>query len=535
MLRQQATPQLIPVPIVGSTKFGRYPKISREQTFNMLISDEMMVDTAGYAFILQFLLSGKGRDLYSSARGKIMVAVIENEIFSVGAGLTKSLVGQMVTSSGDVFIAENNNYEIGITDGVNLYVYNYGPVTPGFQIVGPNTTTGKVFNPATTKPGYITFQNGRFILGCNDTDTWQLSDVNNGTSFPGTAQYVGELQTKPDTVQGVVRFPGRGNLLFVLGKTVTEPWNDIGAALFPYQRISSFNVDYGCLNPETIAENENIIVWLAANEQSGPAIMYSTGTDIKKISTDGIDFLLSRLTHPEISYGFLFRQDGHQIYQITFPSPDDNVSYIYDFNTEKFFDVTDEDLNYHIAKKVVFFNNKYYFISFNDGNLYELSTNYTKYIYQNEIEEIPRIRILPPLRAPQDNWFIGKSLTFTVENGRPNNIITTLFPRVPFIGTPLGTEDGTILTTEDGIQICTETNLNTNVVQTSNMAIDLSISRDGGETFGNKWRMDMNPTGIRKSKINFQRLGQMNDCTIQLQFWGYDRFVIGNGNLEVAQ
>lgn len=527
MLTAQREPKEIPVPIVGSTKFGRYPKISLEQTFNMIISDETLVDFAGYAFKLQLLPSGFGRTIYSSSRQNIMIAVVENQVFSIGKGINQSVVGQLQTSSGDVFIAENNNGEIGIVDGVKLYVYNY--LTGTFKISG----TDFVFNPTSTMPGYIAFQNGRFIIACLNTSTWQISDVNNGINWPGTSQYVGALQTKPDTVVGAIRFPGRGNLLFLFGKTVTEPWNDVGATLFPYQRINSFNVDYGCLNAATIAENEKLVVWLASNEQSGPAIMYSTGTDIKKISTDGIDFKLSQLTHPEISYGFLYRQDGHQIYQITFPM--DNLSYIYDFNTEKFFTVTDEYLNYHIAKKVVFFNNTYYFVSFNDGNLYELSTNYTKYIYQNTIKEIPRIRILPPVRAPQDKWFIGKNLTFTVENGRPNNIIYTSFPGSPFQGIPLATENDIILTTEDGIQLCQEVNTGTIVDETANMAIDLSVSRDGGETFGSKYRINMNPTGIRKSIMSFKRLGEMNDCTSQLQFWGLDRFVIGNGTMEIGQ
>jgi hypothetical protein len=295
-------------------------------------------------------------------------------------------------------------------------------------------------------------------------------------------------------------------------------------------------VDYGCLSANTIAENEDIIVWLAANEQSGPAIMYSNGSSIKKISTDGIDFKLSRLINPEDSFAFLFRQDGHLIYQITFKS--DNLSYIYDFNTGMFFTVTDEFLNYHIAKRVIFFNNKYYFVSFNDGNLYEFGTQFTKYIYSDaidDIKEIPRIRILPPLRLPNSRWFIGRSLTFLIENGRPNEITTTIYENTPFEGNPITTEDSQILCTEAGIEICEEENFNVTVITRANMAVDLSVSRDGGETFGSAWRQDMNPTGIRKSKFQYQRLGQVNDCTYQLRFWGFDRFVVGIGVVEIYQ
>ena len=37
-----------PINIVGSSTFGRYPKISIEKTYNMFISDEFLVPYAGY-------------------------------------------------------------------------------------------------------------------------------------------------------------------------------------------------------------------------------------------------------------------------------------------------------------------------------------------------------------------------------------------------------------------------------------------------------------------------------------------------------
>jgi hypothetical protein len=524
MQRQEAEIKHIPFNIVCSTKFGRYPKISVEQAFNFIQSDGFMVPFAGYANKLVLQAGARGRDIYSSSRGNIMLAVESNNVYVINFGISKEFVGSLATSSGDVFIAENNAGQIAITDRVNIYIYNY--LTGGFtEIAG--STLGFV-------PGYITFQDSRLIIAAIGTDTWRLSGLNDATSWPNDAQHVGTLQTKPDTVIGVLRFPGRGNLLFVFGHTVTEPWHDEGAALFPYVRDTSFNVDYGCLNANTIAENENICVWLAANEQSGPAIMYSDGSMIKKISTDGIDFKFSQLTAPQDSYGFLFRQDGHQLYMLTFTT--DNLSYVYDFNTQKFFTVTDENLNHHIAKRVVFFNNKYYFISFNDGNLYEFGTQYTNFQYSpSDIVEIPRILFLPPLRLPSSRWYIPRSMSFLIENGQPNNIIKTEHFNQPFIGNEITTQNNIIITTQNGIPICMQPNFNRTIVYDASEAVDLSLSRDGGETFGSSWRQNMNPTAIRKSKFQYQRLGIINDLSFQLRFWGFQRFIVGNGEVEMYE
>ena len=493
----------------------------------MIQSDGAMVDFAGFKNVLSLLEGGKGRDVYSSSVGNIMIAVISNVVYSISPGIAPTFIGNLVTTSGPVYISENNNGEIAITDGINLYVYNYiNPTSPALQTFSSETLE--------FTPGYITFQNSRLVVADVGTNNWALSDLNDATSWPNDAQHRGKLQTKPDHVVGALRFPGRGNLLFVFGKTVTEPWNDVGAALFPYTRLDSFNVDYGCLSADTIAENENIVVWLAANEQSGPAIMYSSGLDIKKISTDGIDYKLSTLTAPQDSYGFLYRQDGHLIYQITFTT--DNLSYIYDFNTNLFFNVSDENLNYHPAKRVVFFNNKYYFISFNDGNLYEFGTQFTNFEYSStNIQEIPRIIMTKPSRLPNSRWWIARSITFTIEQGQQNTITDTVFERTPFIGNDISTENLISITTENGIQLCTEQNLNITVVENSNMAVDLSISRDGAETFGSSWRQNMNPTGVRKSRFQYLRLGIINDSTYQLRFYGFSRFVVFDGVMEIYQ
>ena len=67
----------------------------------------------------------------------------------------------------------------------------------------------------------------------------------------------------------------------------------------------------------------------------------------------------------------------------------------------------------------------------------------------------------------------------------------------------------------------------------SNMRVDLSISRDGGYTFGNTISQNLNPTGNRINRMIFQRLGRANDVTFQLQFWGLSEFVVTDGLVEL--
>jgi hypothetical protein len=244
------------------------------------------------------------------------------------------------------------------------------------------------------------------------------------------------------------------------------------------------------LNPATIAFGDNFIVWLGQNEKSGPVIMYSTGGDVQRISNDGIDFKLANLVHPEISYGFLFKQDGHLFYQITFPSTEDNFSLTYDFNTKAFLNVSDENQNAHIAKRVAFFNNTYYFVSFIDGNLYEMDTLFTDYDYGGgNIFEIPRIRITETTRIPNNTPTVFNNTTFAVEQGN----------------------------------------------STTPARVDLSLSRDGGQSFGNIVSYPMNTLGNTQGMVRFWRLGLGIELTQQFRFHGFGRFVVGAGVIGVQQ
>lgn len=523
------TIQEVPVKLAGGTHYGRYPKISQEQTFNMIVSDGALVDYAGYKNVVNIAPVGQGRGLYSSSRANLMVAVIGNGLYKITSNLTVSFLITLSTSSGDTFIAENNGGEIAVTDGVNIYVFDY-QTNVTTVVTGSSLSTLYGFN---VSPGYISFQNGRFIIACLGTSNWILSDFN-AITFSGKANSVGSLQSKPDTVQAAVPFPGRGNLLFLFGSTVVEAWTDQGQAIFPYVRQNSFNIDYGCLNASSIAALGDEVIWLGANEASGPVIMRSNGNGLEEISTDGLDFKFSELKNPTDCSGFLKKLDGHLIYQFTFKT--DNLSYIYDFTTKLFFTVTDENLDYHVAHKVVFFDNVYYFASFNDGNLYEFGTNFTNYQYSpTAIKQIPRIRIMPPMRLPSARYYIIKSLEFTVENGEPNNITSDFFyagPQMQIAG-----ENGNIIGGENFIGIGSNqlALIGPTQYDLASEAIDLAISRDGGANWGNQLRRNMNPTGNRKSLFNYQRLGIANDSSIMLQMHGFGRFVLFDGVAEVYQ
>jgi hypothetical protein len=468
MMDQGFTAKNYPLTMVTSCKFGRVPKISAEKTFNMFISDGWLVSFAGYKKVADIVDKGEGRGLFASTRANRMFEVSNNEFYDIDESLTVRKRGILETSSGDVTMAENLANEIVICDQKDLYIFNYS--TNVFVKVSLDFT-----------PAYVEFQNGYFIAPDADRAEWRLSALNNGLSWPAAAQNVGEFQTKADKVRATIPVPGKSNQLFVMGNIVTESWTDVGFILFPYQKSSAFNIDYGCLNQDTIAKGDNFVIWLGVNEKSGPVILISEGGAAIQISSDGINLEFQQLTKPSDSYGALVKQDGHIFYILTFPT--DNKTYVYDITTKQFYFLTDENQDHFIAKKIVFFNEKYYFISFIDGNLYELSSDINTY----DGALIPRIVVTPTFRLPASESFIADYLSFTMEQGENPDM----------------------------------------------ERIDMSLSKDGGVSFGNIvgiWQMEQ---GKRANEIKVWEMGYANEITFQFRFWGNGRTILYNGILGV--
>lgn len=566
MINRSQTFKPEPLNIVGSSTFGRYPTISIEKTINMFISDGWLVDYAGYKNAISASFFGdarQGRAIKTSTKLNKMITVMDERVYLVNLSFNQRThkifntsvvqIGELQTNKGIAYIAENNKPQICISDGTQLYVYDPSQ-SPGqtFKIATQNGTL-----PIDFIPGYIDFHDTYFLCAASAdgfyspvaNNTWRLSEQNNGLLWPSNSANIGLLQTKPDNTQAVVRFPSKGNMIFVFGSDVTEPWFDVGYQLFPYQRNTSFNIDYGCLNPSSIATMDEMVVWLGVNEKGGPVIMFSTGGMSQQITTDGIDYFLSNMQNPSDCQAFIYRQDGHIFYHINFYT--DNVSLFYDFNTKKFFHASDENGDYFIASQVAFFNNQYYFISRNNGNLYAFDTIFTDY----DGAEIPRIRTCKNIRNVQQEPFIANDCGFTIETGNVDyleqnagdvNLITEDGKLYITEGSDIyfETEDEELLISEDDFNLISEQSDPTgfayliteqgNIIHTT-PRVDLSISIDGGDNFSSYDAQYLPGIGNRINKLAWWQLGWANDLVCQFRFWGMGRFVVTDGVVNIRQ
>jgi len=492
LTRSATTSESVPLNLVGSSTFGYYPQISSEVTMNMFTSDGFSVNFSGYEYQVSLKTNGRGiyssikaGIMFAVSENTVFrldedlnpIALFNISTSSNDVTIDEDILNNIAICDGFHvyiynyfsninYIAGTNPYNTGTVSQSGVTVTGVGTTFTNLMIGGTiyfadNTSamitgftdaTHITVNTSATKssqsylittpldfiPNYICFHDGRFIAtsassGGRQAGQWRLSQTYLVGStvyiaFPLSSQTQGGFQTKPDLPIAVTRIPGRQNLILILGSIVGNVWADLGLAKFPYQLNTTFNVDYGTVNSATVATLNNLVVWLGINEKSGIVVNFTTGQDLQRISTDGIDFKLQNIKEPTKAYGFLYQQDGHIFYIFTFYDTQDNLTLMYDFSEGKFYNLSDEHGDFFIAKKVVFFNNKYYFISINDGNIYEINANFTTYKYKNSPANlphdftIPRGRVCSTWRSPDDVPVIANDLFFVIEQGiDPNN------------------------------------------------------------------------------------------------------------------
>lgn len=456
--------------IVGATNPGRYPKISREATYNMFISDKCMVPYPGYATIGAFPFGGQARALFESNLGNFCIGVCGNRAYRIDSFAPFSItsIGTLNTGTGFVEIRENGASQVVISDFTSYYVYDYSVLPVTFEVYDPGVTPGSIEEAL----GYI-------FLTAQDSNTFIYTRPNNAKSFPLTS--TGSLGS-----DRIVGFANLKDWIFVFGKNTTKAWRTLGTLLNPFQLDASQVWQYGCLNSASISSKYDLICWIGINDGGNAGIIASIGGKYPvEISTDGISFLMSQLNAPQDCSGFLWQQDGHIFYQVTFYS--DKLCLVYDFTNKSFFYATDENLNIHIAKNVINFENKFYFISFINASVYEIGSNFESY----DGAIIPRIRVTKPLRLKTYKLFRIKKLEVIAEQGIGNTD-----PDRP-------------------------------------MCMDVSFSKNGGNYFTSPRRVYFANQNNFKWVTRVFKIGAARDICFQFSFIGPGRFVIIGADLEL--
>jgi hypothetical protein len=396
-----------------------------------------------------------------------LYAVAGDTVFRINDAFVSTPLSPILgTDSGYVSIAVNNNNQILFVDGQSGYLYNNNAGT--FSKI---SSTGF---PAI--PLNVAFLDGYFVIPSAESRTFQISALNDGTQWDALDEAQIQAYGGLNVGVGVVN-----RRLYFFKTDSTEVWYNAGAADFPFRRDNNLIFNVGCLATASIASDYGYLFWLARDKSGAGSVYMTNGQMPQKISSEAIDDLIASLTDPSDVRVWIYKEEGHVFYKMNWTTDDISISYDltaseilghpFWFREEMEPHKDDGQTPYisntrHLADCHAYFAGEHIVGSYKNSNLYHYSRQYSN----NDGEPIRRERTGSHFFNPVYNKRSIKQFRVDFETG-------------------IGANDG---------------------LYTHPKAY-LSISRDGGRTFGNLHSATLGKVGERKARSVWRRLGLSRD------------------------
>ena len=460
----------------GSSQQASLP-FNAERTVNMyaVLDQQGKKPASLYArpgnAVFATLGSGAGRGAFTATNGRAFV-VSGSQLYELLAGGTGTALGSLLTSSGDITMAENG-VQLAICDGVDLYILTYATNT--FQ---------RVVNPNLPSAASVTFLDGYFVVNRSFTSgIFQISAPFDGLNW--AALDFASAESSPDSLLRVAVVFGQ---LFLFGDISIEPWNNTGAATFPFQRVnSSSQISVGVAAPSTILELDNTVFWVGKDKNGTGVVYRADGYSPKRISTEAVELRLQAAPSISTLKAMAYQEAGHTFYIITGGGME--TAQVYDVSTNLWVEWSyfNSSGNYELplTNDLFYAFGKTLALDRASGKVYEQSSKY----YSDDGEEIACDRIFTHI-FDNGNPFLIKNLILNFETGVGNTTV-------------------------------------------ENPKAMLYLSNDGGRTFYTYYEAFMGKAGEFLSRVVFWRLGRHRQCTFRVRVTDSVKRVITGGQFNV--
>lgn len=242
--------------------------------------------------------------------------------------LSLTTVGTLASSTGPVSIRDSG--QLGgvavIVDGPYGYYYVYNTAGAGGN-VGPNGTFVQITDSAFLGATNVCFIDGWWVFAKPNSQTFYTNAAQYSTKFNGT--YFANKDANSDLLVGVFE---NKEQLWLLGEMTTEIWYDAGGQYFPFQRLIGTELQIGCKAPFSIsrlsAEGQDSVVWFGRSERGENVIARSRGLNYEVVSTFAVSDAIASYAVTSDAIGYVYQEDGHEFYVLTFPTAD--RTWVYD-------------------------------------------------------------------------------------------------------------------------------------------------------------------------------------------------------------
>lgn len=395
------------------------------------------------------------RQAFTSSNGRCFF-VAGSALYEVFADGTTTNRGALLTSVGNVSMDENN-VQLGICDGTNLYTLTYSD----------NTFAQVTDSDLPSQVGFLTVIDNYFVVNEVGTGRFYISAISDGTDW--NALDFATAESNPDELRCVFNALGQ---LWLLGRNTSEIWTNTGASAFPFSRISGAIMEVGVVAPHSVQDVDNSLIWVGRDKHGDGIVYRAQGFVPQAISQEPINIALQKATDIENITSYVYQEDGHTFYVLTNGGLETTL--VYDVTTQQWHERSYNNqgrLSNHLGRCCTFAFGKQLVGDRRNGNIYEMSLDY----YDDNGDEIVSERIYTH--------------------------ISDMDERIRYNTLEIGLETGVGNLTGAG----------------QDPLISLQLSKDGARTWSNWFTTPIGKVGQYLTKVVFRRLGVAEQMTFKIR------------------
>lgn len=368
---------------------------------------------------------------------------------------------------GRISIAKNNTQIAIVVPGGKSYIFS---IAGGLVEITDVDFDG----PANT----VNYINSVFVF--TRANKFFNSAVNDGLNYD--ALDFGTAEVDPDDIVGAIVYK---NQLYILGTNITEVFDFVGGADFPFLRIEGFIIDKGLASQFAVVEFDDTFIFLGGGKNEKDAIWRVEGSRPVKVSHTAIDTIIQQSTAAELATAFAITYSQNGAYFVAFSFLSD--TFVFDSIATAFAERPiwhkrestegPDVLRWRVSEIIQAFGRLIVADSF-DGSIGALEPD----VHQEYGNDMTRVWSSSPIAAGGAAIFFNK-LVVTVESG------TSSQGNEAFLG--------------------------------------MAISEDGGKTYGDEVAESIGKIGRLGQILEWDRLGRYDRfITIRLRFSSNNKSVI---------
>jgi hypothetical protein len=308
---------------------------------------------------------------------------------------------------------------------------------------------------------------GYYCVLSPNSNTINISDLNNGLTWDAL-DYQQRI-SRPDRLQMIYTV---GEQLWLFGQDSSEAWYLTGED-FPLSRVQGSLVDYGIWAPFSVASvGDNSFMFLSGSTSRGfGSVKLVNGFKFTTVSTYAIEYAIRSYATSSDAVAYSYTSMGHTFYVLNFPTA--NKTWVYDVGENAWHErayLNGSTLQGQLQRFACNVYEENIVGSGTTGKLYQMRYD----VYTDDTVTIRRLRQAPHLSNEQ-KWLFYRYFQLDCDMGD-----------VPSSGSG------------------------------SSPNISLSISNDGGKTFGTSIPIPLGTTGEFTKRAKWNRLGRSRDRVFQV-------------------